>query len=153
MADGLPKHFAYQKVVEIQPTTKLFLWLLGLVYCRSCRFSSLSVPDCKSDVDLSCSKALKSWIHLSLLKKLLDPLSSTRYSFFTIFHYSKAFSPTTFTSWWYDRWSELKPFLVNVLVCIRKLFELMLYNEYKPFPYFNVLRNFPFDLVLSQKSC
>ena len=35
--DGQPKYFVCRKIVGIQPTTKLFQWLLWFLYCQSCR--------------------------------------------------------------------------------------------------------------------
>ena len=79
-----------------------------------------------------------------ILTILLVP---SRRFFLTIARHSQPFSPTIFSSWWNDRWSDQQPFLLDVLRRIRKLSELRSYTECKLFPYFSVLQSLPFDPV------
>ena len=54
--------------------------------------------------------------------------------FLTITLHSQPFFPTTFCSWWNDRWSEQQLFLLDVLGYIKKLSELWWCTGCKLFP-------------------
>ena len=60
-----------------------------------------------------------------------------RCSFLTIARHSKPFSPTIFSSWWNDCWSEQR----SILKGINKLSEVSWYIGYKLLSYFPVLQS------------
>ena len=108
----------------------------------------LFAPQCTGIANqMTICPVARPWTHLSLLDSFFNLLVPPRCSFLTIAHHSKPFSPTTFSSWWNDCWSEQQPFPLDVLGYIRKLSELRWYTGCKLFSYFFVLQSLPFDPV------